>query len=331
MPFRFSQEQSAWERASLLAAVLDSALDAVIAIDADGIVVEWSRAATEIFGYSREAAIGRPLEALIIPQHLVEAHRAGMARFIATGKGTVLGRRIEIEAVDQAGERFPVELAISEVASSTEVYFVARLRNITDRVQYERRLKLVAAELNHRVKNSLAVVLAMARRTAKTSPSLTAFLKDFEARVLAYTRTHDLLLKTQYSGAALLDLYVSAFSPYGHEAVTLDGPDITLPPAAALTIGMCIHEMVTNAVKHGALSVDTGRVAVAWRLTEAELVIDWTETGGPDPGIPTRKGFGSQLIKTGLVDDLQGSFRLEFPATGLTGQVRIPRGKIRAP
>lgn len=319
------------ELASLLGALLDSALDAVIVIDIDGVVTEWSKAAVHIFGFSREEAVGHTLDKLIIPAETVSAHQAGMDRYRATGKGPILDRRVEMEAVDRDGARFPIEVAISRVAIETGVFFLARVRNITDRVQYERRLRLVSAELDHRVKNSLAVVLAIASRTVKTATSLGAFFETYEARVLAYTRTHDLLLEAQHRGASLRDLYVSAFSPYRHEAVTLDGPDVTLRPAAALTVGMCIHEMTTNAVKHGALSADSGCIAVVWRLTESELVIDWTETGGPNPGIPTRKGFGSQLIKTGLVDDLQGSFRLAFPPTGLTGQVRIPADRLRKP
>lgn len=137
MPFRLSQaDLTDGDRAALLAAMLDSTLDAVVVIDTDGVVLEWSRTATEIFGFSREAAVGRLLDNLIIPPDLVEAHRTGMARFRATGKGTVLGRRIEIEAVSQAGERFPIELAITEVPSRTQIFFIARLRNITDRVRY---------------------------------------------------------------------------------------------------------------------------------------------------------------------------------------------------
>jgi len=153
-----------------------------------------------------------------------------------------------------------------------------------------------------------------------------SFLDSFEDRIQAYKRAHELLALAQFTGVDLRALLLQETYPYReHNTITVHGPDVFLPARAALTIAMCIHEMVTNAVKHGALSVTGGRVAIVWRLVNRDLVLSWTETYGPPILVtPTRRGFGSQLIKIGVVGDLCGRFTLDFPATGFVGHLTIP-------
>lgn len=297
-------------------------------------MVEWSQGATAIFGWTRGEAIGAPMHGLIVPEDMVEPHVAAMSHYLATGEAKILGRRIEIEAVDRTARRFPVELAVSALSLRGETCFIARIRDITARRHRERQLEMVARELDHRVKNALAVMCAIAKLSAKCVdvddvPSFVSVLAD---RIDAYRRAHEMLAQSQYRGADLEALLVGemlAFRPE-LEGVLIAGPTVRMGARAALTIGMIAHEMTTNAVKHGALATTAGRVEVTWSLSVDELVIDWTESGGPLVlERPTRRGFGTQLIKVGLQAALGGSFRLDFPRTGLVGQVRVPAANLQ--
>ncbi len=321
---------------ALFQAFADSNLDAIVCIDSAGTVVEWSHGATEIFGWTKTEAIGASMDRLIVPAEMVEAHLAAMSHYLATGEGRIVGRRVEIEAVDRCSRRFPVELAVSVLPLRGETFFVARIRDITARRNRERQLEMVARELDHRVKNALAVMCAIAKLSAKCAdvddvPSFVSVLAD---RIDAYRRAHEMLAESQYRGADIEALLVGemlAFRPE-LEGVSIAGPPVRMGARAALTIGMIVHEMTTNAVKHGALATPAGRVEIMWSLSADELVIDWTERDGP-PVMerPTRRGFGSQLIKVGLQTDLGGPFRLDFPKTGLVGQVRVPASSLQMP
>jgi len=199
--------------------------------------------------------------------------------------------------------------------------------DVTDRVLGDRQQKLLLDELNHRVKNTLATVQSIAAQTLRTNPEPADFRLAFEARLLALSGTHDLLTATNWRSASLRDVAQLEFGPYGAERYRLNGPQVSLPPAAALALGLLFHELATNAAKHGALSTGAGSVDVAWQVgltdTGRELAIDWTEAGGPPVAPPSRRGFGSRLIERSL-GALQGAATLDFAAEGLRCRMRLP-------
>jgi two-component sensor histidine kinase len=187
-------------------------------------------------------------------------------------------------------------------------------------------------ELNHRVKNTLATVMALSTQTFRTAPSPEAFCEAFEGRLLALSQTHKLLNQSFWTGAGLRDILTQELAPYtgmDGRGFTLDGDDLKLGPVTAVTLGMAFHELATNAVKYGALSVAGGKVLVAWRISRpGRLHVEWREMGGPPVSPPRRRGFGSRLIEQALASDLDGDARLYFPSEGVRCCMNIPLDQI---
>lgn len=198
--------------------------------------------------------------------------------------------------------------------------------DVTDRVHAERQQKLLVDELNHRVKNSLATVQAIAHQTLRTAANPAAFQEAFESRLMALSKTHDLLTATNWRGAALRDVLLAELGPFGPNQYELEGPDVDLTPAEALAFGLVAHELATNAAKYGALSGADGCVSVEWATQDGRLALTWRERGGPQVATPTRRGFGSRLIERSLQGQLEGSAKLEFAPGGLICRIELPLG-----
>lgn len=187
-------------------------------------------------------------------------------------------------------------------------------------------------ELDHRVKNTLAIVQSIARQTLRATPAPDAFAEVFEARILALSQAHDLLTRRAWGRAQLEEILLRALSPFGPELVArfdISGPAVTFSAETAVSVHMTIHELLVNATKHGALSVPDGRVTIAWSVDEGQtppaLTLAWRETGGPAlTGPPQRRGFGSKMVQQGLARDLGGRAALDFPPSGLVYTLQAP-------
>jgi two-component sensor histidine kinase len=204
--------------------------------------------------------------------------------------------------------------------------------DITDRKLVEQRQRLLLNELNHRVKNTLATVQSIARQTQRTAVSSKEFHESFASRIDALARAHDILTGSAWEGAMLTEIMAQTLAPYAHPngeetRIAFSGPPIRLGPNAAVTMNMAFHELATNAAKYGSLSASTGRLDVTWsvdRSTEpATLTVLWTEAGGPPVPPPTRSGFGTRLLRTGLPRELDGSVDMSFDPQGLTCRMDI--------
>lgn len=196
----------------------------------------------------------------------------------------------------------------------------------------ERRQKLLINELNHRVKNTLATIQSIAMLTARRTGSVPEFSALFEARLMALSETHNLLTATGWEQAMLRDMLGREMRPYSPEQFALDGPDVLFAPPQALAMGMIIHELATNAAKHGALSRQGGRVSVRWTAPDAagRVALDWIETGGPTVPKPERTGFGSRLIATSLKGDLGGAAELDYAPDGFRARLTFRPAPERA-
>ena len=203
--------------------------------------------------------------------------------------------------------------------------------DVTSIVQAEQHQRLLVDELNHRVKNMLTVVISMATQTIRRSASLTDFEKSYMGRVHALSAAYSLLSHEGWQTVALKALLLEELQPFlapDHENIVLDGPNVLLAPRAALSLGMAIHELTTNAVKHGALSLPDGLIQISWHVERPSdtdiLVMSWSEANGPPVLPPARKGFGMMLIERGLKQDMSADVTVEFPATGVRATVRAP-------
>jgi PAS domain S-box-containing protein len=203
--------------------------------------------------------------------------------------------------------------------------------DVTALKRAEEAQNLLVAELSHRVKNALATVISVAQQTRIESRSADDFGRIFEQRIRALAHVHGLLAETQWSGASLAGMVQEQLEPYQADRidrVSVSGPDLLLRPKTALLLGMILHELATNAAKHGALSVTEGSVDVSWAvLFESgmrRLILDWVERDGPEVAPPARRGFGRTLVERGLGYELGGTARLNFEPTGLRARLEVP-------
>ncbi|WP_374576041.1 CHASE domain-containing protein [Phenylobacterium sp.] len=220
-------------------------------------------------------------------------------------------------------------LATALIAGAMLAQVQARLaaeREVQTRQLAEERQQLLLGELNHRVKNTLATVQSIAAQSLRNAPDLETGRKTFEARLMALSEAHNLLTRDNWRGASLADLAKAELAPYGggrRERVTILGEPVWLSPNTAVALGMAFHELATNAAKHGALSGANGRVRVEWTVSRSDEAPDrvsivWREAGGPTVTTPSRTGFGSRLIVSGLAHQLNGDVRLNFDPDGVT-------------
>lgn len=181
--------------------------------------------------------------------------------------------------------------------------------------------KLLLHELNHRVKNILAVVHAVSQQTFRSAKSLQEAQSVLEGRLVAIAKAQDILVSQNMRGAVLAEIIESALGGTGidDEKVTLSGPEVAVSPRHAVTISLAVHEMATNALKYGAFSTGDGRVTIEWGFDDdrENFVFTWRESGGPRVSPPTRKGFGTSLIEKGLASDLGGEITLDYRPDGL--------------
>jgi two-component system, chemotaxis family, CheB/CheR fusion protein len=202
--------------------------------------------------------------------------------------------------------------------------------DLTERKRGERERELLVRELNHRVKNTLAVVQALAMQT-NHSPSVEEYRKTFVGRLSALARAHGLLLDAEWRGAdlrALVEQSVEAYRSDDPDKIEIEGEHVPLTATQSLGLGMILHELGTNAAKYGALSQGDGRVRVSWEVEERKkgrrLRLHWVERGGPEIKELGKKGFGTRLIERACTYELEGEVELDYAREGLRWEVVFP-------
>jgi two-component system CheB/CheR fusion protein len=203
-------------------------------------------------------------------------------------------------------------------------------RDISERKAAEHKAGLLLGELDHRVKNILAIVSAVVSQTLKTSPTPEAFAAEVEGRINAIAAAHSLLTEAGTGAMSLHAILATELAPYdrGNGNLVVNGPDIALTPRAGLALAMAVHELASNAAKYGALSTTLAHLEVAWKVTEREdnrtVTLTWTETGGPPVRPPARRGFGTTLIERTLSHELDADVNREFRTSGLRCTITLP-------
>jgi PAS domain S-box-containing protein len=192
------------------------------------------------------------------------------------------------------------------------------VQDITDRKREDEQREVLMAELDHRIKNVLSAVQSLAAQSARKSPSTEAFLEAFTGRLTAMAQAHELLTSTRWKGASLGKIVASELGGMARGQAVWAGPDLFLTPRAANAMSLALHELSTNAMKYGALSVEKGRILVEWRKKpDGGFALDWTETGGPKVVTPERRGFGSVLVERVTGRELGGTSRIAYEADGV--------------
>lgn len=279
----------------------------------------------KLFGYEPGEMVGRGIDSL-----LPVAVREQLTPLLA-GHGTdgehVLKREVTGRCKD--GREIPMEIGVNPILTSDGVRIIATIVDIAERKRAQAQRELLLAELNHRVKNTLAVVQGLAHQTFRQVEPLPR--KAFEGRLLALAKAHDLLTRSHWESTSLQQLAADTLQLGGAngQRIRAQGPAISLSPHAALTIALALHELFTNTLKYGALSSDTGSVIFCWERLEpgGQLRIEWRELGGPPVTQPTHKGFGSLLLERTLARDLDGRVNLSFHPSGLVCVIEMPLDK----
>jgi len=319
--------ETMWQRASLLQKYKTALKESAVTVFTQDHSLRYTSISNDIFGHQIEQVIGRT-DAEILPRESYETI-VGMKRQVLQTGDPVDGE-VSVGAEDEARWLdFHIE-PLTDAAGHI-VGLTCAMIDITERKASEDHLRLLMRELTHRSKNLLAVVQSIARQTARHSGSIESFLDQFAARTQALATSHDLLVRESWYGASLSELVRLQLGHYlDHRAphITMEGPSIALKPEAAQSLGLALHELATNAAKHGALSTSSGRVTIEWRrLSSSEgygLELIWTERGGPPVIAPSRRGFGSLVIEQNLASSLSADVELTFAPEGLRCRVRIP-------
>ncbi len=239
---------------------------------------------------------------------------------------------MEIEVDVGGAVRFFVLTLEARTDAGGEVKgIVGSALDLTERRRDEKRMRLMLRELTHRSKNLLAVIQAMARKTASLSDDMDGFIADFSSRLRAMAAAHDLLVSQSWQGADLSELLrasvAQTIAPDARQ-VRMEGPVLMLAPDTAQNLGLAFHELATNASKYGALASDTGELNVSWTCVDEHVRIVWRERGGPPVTQPERRGFGRVLLERLVGATLNGSVTLDFQPEGLVCEIEFPENGL---
>lgn len=311
-------------------AVMASANDAVLVCNDQGVVTHASPAVATLCAAS---PVGMRFEDAF-PVTLTAgagAMQADDLLAIALGGSSVRG--IEASVAAPVGNRdLLVSASPLRRATGTVRGCIVTMVDMTERKALEKRQALLMAELDHRMKNMLALVLAISTRTLNASADLAQFRETFTQRLSALAATQSLLAERSWTGLTLEDLAVSELAPFvapNGPRVSLSGLSVTISRDVAVALGLVLHELATNAVKYGALSNETGRVVVrAERQPDGAVEMVWREEGGPPVAPPARRGFGQSVIARGLGETPGGRTTVEFRPDGLVCRIRLGPGSI---
>src|SRR5215467_12983650 len=325
--------------AAVVRAVVNTVEEAIITIDAQGIVTDLNPAAARVFGFSPEEVIGRNVK-MLMPEPYRHEHDGYLSAYLSTGQANVIGPGREVRGQRKDGSIFPMELAVSEMVVSRRRMFTGVVRDITERKQIEiernrteRHQTLLIAELDHRVKNILAQVAVVAVSTRQGSHSIDEFLRSLNGRIQSMAAAHTLLSKSGWQSVGLDAVVRNQLAPYATDTnITITGTDIMLTAAEIQAVARVMHELVTNAAKYGALSIPGGHVLVNWNRKPngdgAQLMLVWQENGGPPVTSAMQSSYGTNLIRNLIPHELGGTVDLAFALEGVTCRIEIPIRQI---
>jgi PAS domain S-box-containing protein len=307
--------------------VLANSTEAITVLDLDGRIEFASAGALRALGADDAAAlVGTSWLALWRADAQAQAAAA-----IADGKA---GRRAVFEGARGAGNGTSGwwEVTVSPIAGADEnpARLLAITHDVTERRLAQQSQHMMMQELHHRVKNTLATVLAITSQSLARASSIAEGRRAVEQRLMALAEAHDLLHAGGGDDTSLRQIVDRAISPYATvpTRIAVSGEDVTLSSQGAIAFAMGIHELATNAARHGALSAGSGRVDIAWRVAAGRLHLGWREHGGPDVKAPTRRGFGLRVIEASFRDQLHGRVEITFAPSGFACAVDVPLARL---
>jgi PAS domain S-box-containing protein len=308
-----------------LASIVDFSHDAILSEDLNGVIVSWNKGAERTFGYSADEVVGKPITILIPPGLQNELSR--ILEHIRRGECV---DHYETKRRHKDGRLLDISLTVSPVKDANgRIVGGSRIaRDITNQKRAQEIQETLMHEIQHRSNNQLAVIQAIAHQTLSGDRSLAEAKKLFDARLQALARANQQLNQANLDRVNLSEIVRLALAPFSDRA-TIDGDDVMLGPQHVQNFSLALHELATNAAKYGALSNESGWVEIFWTMagdwTDYILKFKWKERGGPPAVAPTRRGFGTSLLKAIYTD-----VRMDYSVEGLTCEIDLPLDRAQS-
>jgi PAS domain S-box-containing protein len=336
-----SDHRETEQAARRLVAIVESAEDAVLAKDLNGVITEWNPGAERLFGYAADEVVGKPITILIPPDRLGEEPEI-LARIRA-------GERVEhFDTVRRRkdGSLIDIGLSISPIRNGAgEVVGASKIaRDITDRKHAQEQLRLLLREMDHRIKNLFTLASSVVSLSARSANDSAALARDLQGRLSAMARAHAMTLPAvapdglATEQSTTVHAIIGAIAaPYEHAGaaearIAVTGPDAPVSSRATTGLALLLHELATNAAKYGALSRPAGRIDVQCLDQGDEFILLWTEQGGPSvTGEPASEGFGTQLSRATVSGQLGGELHRDWRPEGLALRLSIRRDRLLGP
>jgi PAS domain S-box-containing protein len=307
--------------------IFEQANDFLITTTLDQVITSVNPAAVAALGYPEDVIVGSTIGDFMDPDQLALAMEA-FEKKMRDGGSTRL--TVTVRARDGRPLIWEInsQLTTNDEGKPTGLHAIGR--DVTEAKRSETHLRLLVDELNHRVKNTLAIVQGIAQQSFKDATDPVIARRAFEGRLAALSEAHNLLTREHWGAVSMAQIIGDAVAPHGRDAgrFELHGPDLPILPKTAISLALAVHELATNAVKHGALSRPEGRVTIHWSNTQRDgrprLSLVWQERGGPEVIVPTRRGFGTRMIERGLAAELGGTAKIDFRPEGLVCTVDAP-------
>jgi PAS domain S-box-containing protein len=302
---------------ALLRAMFDHAGVGMVLMDRNCIIADANAAFAAITGRGREALAGACCFDFTHPDDL-PANRDALEKLEPGGGAIAFEKRY----LRTDGSVIWVRKTLSLVGEQV----LGLVEDVTARKTAELHLRLMVDELNHRVKNTLAIVQGLAQQSFRGSDVPEEVRKSFEGRLAALAAAHDLLTRSNWEAAEVGEIAREVLGAHTGERISIEGPPARLSPQTAVSLAMALHELCTNAMKYGALSVPRGEVRLGWTAADGRVALIWQERGGPPVSAPARRGFGTRMIERTLGGNSGGRAALEFRPKGVVCRIEAPLG-----
>lgn len=311
--------------------LLESAPNGFVLVDEHGTIKLVNASAEKLFGYNRKELMGKDVEALVPERHIPE-HQKLRISYLEKPEVRLMGLGRDLSGRRKDGSEFPVEIGLNPVGQEGRPAILATVVDISARKRAQEHQHLIIGELQHRTRNLFSVIQALIRSSLRDAKTIAEAGYILNGRVTALSQAYTLLAEGAWEGASLAKI-LSAQSILDTKRVTVEGCEITLAPRAAQQFAMIVHELATNALKYGALSVPDGRVSISGKIDRYDgsgsFVFSWEESDGPQVSSPTKRGFGSAI----LLEAAQqfGSVAMKYPPEGVTYRLQLDLKEIEVP
>lgn len=316
------------ESSEVTQSLFEHAPVAMLLIDPAGNIQGVNAAAELLFGFNKSELVGQTVE-LLVPVAARHRHMRLRHDFMRSPNARPMGEGRRLTARLKDGREIPISVGLNPVSIAGAPVVI--VTSVVDNSAQERaeRAELLVRELTHRAKNMFAVISALSHQVGAMSTDIPSFQKQFDDRLKSLSVSHDLLVRENWQDVSIAELVRSqlAFVSGSDVArIAVEGPALRLSPNQAEYLGLALHELATNAVKYGALSVPMGKISAVWKADEAarQLLFEWREVDGPPAAEPKRKGFGSIILKTIVPAVFRGTTEVRYQPQGLIWQLKAP-------